>query len=109
MFSHLYEWYLDSRLMTKFRICKFVDGNGKEWYQIQQKGWIFWYNIYSYDWLGATGWPHKLDSVDEAKSCIEKMQKKINSDVVKKIECLSYCCNCGEIYSKFTHIRCNHE
>jgi hypothetical protein len=95
--------------MTKFRICKFVDGNGKEWYQIQQKGWIFWYNIYSYDWLGATGWPHKLDSIDEAKSCIEKMQKKINSDVVKKIECLSYCCNCGEIYSKFTHIRCNHE
>ena len=85
--------------MTKFRICKFVDGTGKEWYQIQQKGWIFWNNIYSYDCLGSTKELYKVDSIDEAKSSIKKLQKKINSDVVKKVECLYYC-NCGDKLSK---------
>lgn len=26
----------------KYKICKMQDGNGKEWYQVKKKGWLFW-------------------------------------------------------------------
>lgn len=37
--------------MTKYQSCKFVNGNGEEWYQILEKGWIFYhYPRFFSDW-----------------------------------------------------------
>jgi hypothetical protein len=37
--------------MSKYKICKFVNGNNKEWYQIQKKGWLFWSYLCTYEWF----------------------------------------------------------
>jgi len=34
--------------MAKYKICKFVNGNEEEWYQVMKRGWLYWYYMYGY-------------------------------------------------------------
>jgi len=76
--------------MTKYKICKFVDGNGKEWYQVKKKIFlIFW------EWLGETVLfpsgcciiPHKIEEITEAKKLIKEDKWRDKSNQIKKVEC----------------------
>lgn len=83
----------------KYKICKFVNGNGEEWYQIQKKGWLFWYYLSSYISIGPIDFPPsdtilKFDSFDEAKEHMKKTQEideyVRKRDNIKKVECFDY-------------------
>jgi hypothetical protein len=85
--------------MTKYKICKFVNGNGREWYQIRKKGYFFWHYLFSYKYMGPLDFPPlktvlKFDSFDEAEKYV-KMTKDTDEYVrknrtVKKVECFDY-------------------
>jgi hypothetical protein len=81
--------------MSKYKICKFVNGNGKEWYQVKKKGWIFWSYLSSYEWFGHPEIPPiriviKFTSFDKAKKHIEMIKHINNNAVIKKVECIDY-------------------
>jgi len=76
--------------MTKYKICKFVDGNGKEWYQVKKKiFFIFW------EWLGEKVLfpsgvciiPHKIEEITKAEKLIEEDKWRDRSWQIKKVEC----------------------
>jgi len=69
--------------MTKYKICKFVDGNGKEWYQVKKKGWLFWRYLDTRDIL-------RLSNVEEANKYIEEDKWRDRSWQAKKVECWNY-------------------
>jgi hypothetical protein len=80
--------------MTKYKICKFVNGNGEEWYQILKKGYLFWYYMYGYKGGAPEFGPCKVISTFFT---IEQAQKHINDDIeytkrgqIKKVECFDY-------------------
>ena len=79
--------------MSNYKICKFVDGNGKEWYQVKKKiFFIFW------QWLGETALfpggcciiPHKIEEITEAKKLIKEDKWRDRSWQIKKLECFDY-------------------
>jgi hypothetical protein len=76
--------------MSKYKICKFVNKNNEEWYQVLKRGWVFWHYMSSY----ARGGP--LRNIDRLSS-IEQAQKHIKEDIeykkrgiTKKVECFDY-------------------
>lgn len=75
----------------KYKICKFINDNGEEWYQVQQKCWIF------YRWLSYYDSPfahirtiHKFASVKQAKDFIKDDIENIKRRKIKKVECFDY-------------------
>ena len=82
--------------MTKYKICKFINGNGKEWYQIKRKGWIFWHYLSEYQYVGGPiDFPPlrtilKFTSVEKAKIHIEMISLIDKSNAIKKVECFDY-------------------
>lgn len=80
--------------MAKYKICKFVNGNGKEWYQILRKGWIFWSYISSYEYFGIEVPPLRtilrFDNIEKAKHHISMIEQIKNSRIIKKVECFDY-------------------
>jgi hypothetical protein len=85
--------------MSKYKICKFVNGNDKEWYQIQKRGWLFWSYLSSYQYIGPLDFPPlktilKFDHIDKAKKYIDMKQDTEryvkNNNFVKRVECFDY-------------------
>jgi len=85
--------------MSRYKICRFVNGNGKEWYQIQKKGWLFWSYLSEYEWFGSPEVPPikrtlKFESVDKTKKYINMLQDTEryvkNNKMTKKVECFYY-------------------
>jgi hypothetical protein len=78
--------------MTKYKICKFVDGNGKEWYQVKKKGWLFWRYLDTFEKMALRS--HrvilKLSNVEEANKYIEEDIWRDRSWQAKKVECWSW-------------------
>ena len=64
--------------MTKYKICKFLNGNSEEWYQILEKGWFFWHYI-----TGYSDFPREFKTIDQVNECI-------NRRIIKKVECVDY-------------------
>jgi hypothetical protein len=66
----------------KYKICKFQDGNGKEWYQVKRKRWwLFWrWARYS---VGPLEFPltliHRFDAFELAKEWVDKDKQRIQS------------------------------
>jgi hypothetical protein len=78
--------------MNRYKICKFVNGNNEEWYQIRKKGLLFWYYISDCELLGS-GILHTVKKF----FTIEQAKKYINSDIsylkrgqIKKVGCFDY-------------------
>lgn len=85
--------------MSKYKICKFVNGNGEEWYQIKKKFLFFWYYLSSYTSIGPLDFPPlktilKFDSLDKAKKYAKEDQEtdehERKRDTIKKLECFDY-------------------
>ncbi len=81
--------------MSRYKICKFINGNNKEWYQIQKRGWLFWSYLSSYQYVGPFDFPPlktvlKFDSIEKAKSHIEMIEIIKKSNIIKKVECFDY-------------------
>jgi hypothetical protein len=70
----------------KYKICKFQDGNGKEWYQVKGKGWFFW------KWIKVS----KLNYYPYVFIYYEKLtfdffldaQKWVQAKQIKEVECV---------------------
>jgi hypothetical protein len=78
--------------MSKYKICKFVDGNGKEWYQVKKKVfWIFWQLLGEVK-IFPSGRivPRKIEKFAEVKKHIEEDKWFDRSQKIKKIECFDY-------------------
>lgn len=80
--------------MSKYKICKFIDGNGHEWYQILKKGWLF-YSYLSYYEYNAYGFPPlrtilKFYTIEEAKKHIQDAEVVNRTSQIKKVECFDY-------------------
>ncbi len=80
--------------MSKYKICKFVNGNGKEWYQILKKGWLFWsylsyyeYNPYDFPPLRII---LKFEYIEQAWKHINDIEHSKKCDIIKKVECFDY-------------------
>jgi hypothetical protein len=79
--------------MTKYRICKFVNGNGEEWYQVKKRVLLFWYWAFAYEYFGAGGMirnTHKFFTIEQAQKYIEDDIRYIRRGQVKKAECFDY-------------------
>ena len=76
--------------MTKYKICKFVNGAGEEWYQILKKGWIFWYYMSSYTGVGPLRTIDKFSNIEQAQKHIEEDIKYIKRCQIKKVETFDY-------------------
>jgi len=81
--------------MTKYKICKFVNGNNKEWYQIQKKGWLFWSYLCTYEWFRDVEVPPlrkilTFESIEKASEHIEMIKNIKRSNTIKKVECIDY-------------------
>lgn len=82
--------------MNKYKICKFVDGNNKEWYQVKRKWWIFWHWAYRTEFIGGefvcANFLRKFDTFEDAKDWIEKSKKWTiahrNSKKQKIVDCV---------------------
>jgi hypothetical protein len=79
----------------KYKICKFQDGNGKEWYQVKRKvWWLFW------RWARYPAGPppilltliHRFDTFELAQKWADKdkqwIQSHKNCQKIKLIECV---------------------
>lgn len=77
----------------KYKICKFQDGNGKEWYQIQIQGWLFNYyhgdsNYGNYDdWIWNRE-PNRYSTKYLAQEAIKALIVEENSNKIKLIDCV---------------------
>ena len=75
----------------KYKICKFQNGNGKEWYQIKIKWLFFWYNYEkityaNYDcafWGG-----DRFSSKEDAQQIIDELIMENKSRKIKLLECV---------------------
>ena len=81
--------------MNKYKICKFVNGNGDEWYQIKKKGWFFWSYLSSYEYIGPLDFPPlktilRFETIEKASEHIEMIKKIKKSWQIKKVECIDY-------------------
>jgi hypothetical protein len=78
--------------MSKYKICKFVNGNNEEWYQIRKKGWLFWYWISDYEYFGSgmLRTVNKFFTIEQAKEYIDKDIEYSKRGQIKKVECFNY-------------------
>ena len=78
----------------KYKICKLVDGNGKEWYQVKEKRLLFW------KWIKVARGPLEIayyepltfNTFSKAKEWIADLQKCSEygkkSRKIKVVECV---------------------
>lgn len=78
----------------KYKICKLQDGNGKEWYQVKKKVWLFW------RWARCAKGPleipliliHQFDTFELAQKWVEEDKEWIqghkNCQKIKIVECV---------------------
>lgn len=76
----------------KYKICKFQDGNDKEWYQIKIKWLFFWYNYEkityaNYDCAFWEFWGDRFDSKEDAQQRIDELTIEDKSRKIKLLEC----------------------
>lgn len=78
----------------KYKICKLVNGNGNEWYQVKIKGWLFWHWAYDTNFVGGEfcvqNFRRTFDTFDDAKKYIEDLNRFKNSFKTKVVECINY-------------------
>ena len=73
----------------KYKICKFQDANGKEWYQIQQKGWFKWsWVLTRIGFVGEKSVPIRCYSFEQAKKYIDDQEEYLRSLKTKMLECV---------------------
>lgn len=77
----------------KYKICKFQDDNGKEWYQIKIKWLIFWYNyekitFSNYDYCFWQFVGDRFDSKEDAQQKINQLIMENKSKKIKLLECV---------------------
>lgn len=66
----------------KYKIFKFTDGNGREWYQVKKKAIVFWYWIhrfYGTKWGSRTLKPNSYSI--RAFATLEVAQKWVEEDI----------------------------
>jgi hypothetical protein len=73
--------------MTRYKICKFVDGNGSEWYQIKKKGWFFWHYVSAYPQLSRKKYPIRFYNMKEVNQHIKFDSAIQKGFQIKKVEC----------------------
>ncbi|NBQ18038.1 hypothetical protein EBU24_07020 [bacterium] len=76
--------------MIKYKICKFVDGNGEEWYQIKKARWLFWYYMSSYTGIGSIRTVDKFFTLEQAQKYIKDDIEYTKRRIIKKVECIDY-------------------
>jgi hypothetical protein len=76
--------------MNKYKICKFINENGSEWYQIKKKGWFFWYYVSAYQQLSRKKYPIRFYSMKEVNQHIKLDRVFQQSLKIKKVECFDY-------------------
>lgn len=77
----------------KYKICKFQDGNGKEWYQIKIKWWFLNYyhgdaNYANYDNFVWDREPNRYQTECLAKEAVKALAVQENSNKIKLVECV---------------------
>lgn len=77
----------------KYKICKFQDANGNEWYQIKVKWWIFWYNYETsnYGNCDCAFWEFvgdRFSSNEDAQQRIDELITEDKSRKIKLLECV---------------------
>ena len=77
----------------KYKICKLIDGNGKEWYQIQIQGWFFNYyhadlNYGNYDMWAWERDPNRYSTEHLAKEAIKALIVEEKSKQIKTMGCV---------------------
>jgi hypothetical protein len=76
--------------MNKYKICKFVNDNDEEWYQILKKGWLFWSYMSSYTGVGPLRTIDKFSNIEQAQKHINDDIKYDKRKIIKKVECFDY-------------------
>jgi hypothetical protein len=80
--------------MTKYKICKFVNGNEEEWYQVMKRGWLYWYYMYGYKGGAPEFSPCKVVStfftIEQAQDYIKQDISCSQKNKIKKVECFDY-------------------
>jgi hypothetical protein len=76
----------------KYKICRFQDANGLEWYQIKVKWWIFWYNYETPDYSNydCAFWElsgDRFTSKEYAQKKIDQLIQQNNSQKIRLLEC----------------------
>jgi len=76
----------------KYKICKFQDANGLEWYQIKIKWLCFWYNYEkptyaNYDYGFWEFWGDRFSSKEDAQQRIDELITEDKSRKIKLLEC----------------------
>jgi hypothetical protein len=73
--------------MSNYKICKFVNGNGSEWYQIKKKGWFFWHYVSAYPQLSRKKYPIRFYNMKEVNQHIKFDSAIQKGFQIKKVEC----------------------
>ncbi len=80
--------------MTRYKICKFVNGNEEEWYQVMKRGWLYWYYMYAYKGGAPEFSPCKVVStfftIEQAQDYIKQDIAYSQKNKIKKVECSDY-------------------
>jgi hypothetical protein len=80
--------------MAKYKICKFVNGNEEEWYQVMKRGWLYWYYMYGYKGGAPEFSPCKVVStfftIEQAQDYIKQDISYSQKNKIKKVECFDY-------------------
>ncbi len=80
--------------MAKYKICKFVNGNEEEWYQVMKRGWLYWYYMYGYKGGAPEFSPCKVVStfftIEQAQDYIKQDIAYSQKNKTKKVECSDY-------------------
>ena len=78
----------------KYKICKFVNGNEEEWYQVMKRGWLYWYYMYGYKGGAPEFSPCKVVStfftIEQAQDYIKQDIAYSQKNKIKKVECFDY-------------------
>jgi len=76
--------------MSRYKICKFVNDNDEEWYQILKKRWLFWSYMSSYTGVGPLRTIDKFSNIEQAQKHINDDIKYDKRKIIKKVECFDY-------------------
>lgn len=70
----------------KYKICKLQDGNGKIYYQIKEKRWLFW------RWISQPPYYNIIyfENLDMLYSWLKDHVEFVNSKKAKVLECSNY-------------------
>jgi len=84
-------------MKLRYKICKFVNGNGEEWYQVMKRGWLYWYYMYGYKGGAPEFSPCKVVStfftIEQAQDYIKQDIQYSQKNKIKKVECFDYDAN----------------